>query len=317
MVPVYMLILGWGNQPERLIASNYLLMYTLCFSLPMLSAVMYLTTNNFTIWDYVLNYDFSWLFILALVMPFFVKIPVYMLHLWLPKAHVEAPVMGSMFLASILLKTGVYGLMKINGIFFKNYDNSMITVSLIMILSASIMCFMQNDLKKFVAFSSVAHMTMSINLMFSNFTSMDSGMIILMLSHGFLSNIMFYFTGMLSNSSKTRVIHMQQNILLMLPGLWFMIIVILFFNSGLPPSINMTSEIMMFINSYMSWKINLLILCVLFLTLIYYPVWMMTMMNKFNQFMKLLTSMLISDMMILLFYMFSLILLWWNFSIML
>ncbi|KRY25066.1 NADH-ubiquinone oxidoreductase chain 4, partial [Trichinella spiralis] len=124
IIPIYFIVLGWGNQPERLMAANYLVVYTLMFSFPLLVLIIrFLVDCSVVGWASVL--------------------PVYLFHLWLPKAHVEAPVLGRMILASILLKTGGYGLVK-------------------------------NDLKKFVAYSSVTHMTIVLGLVVMGFEVLDS-----------------------------------------------------------------------------------------------------------------------------------------------
>nr|QCL17196.1 NADH dehydrogenase subunit 4 [Capillaria sp. cat-2018] len=317
IIPMYLLILGWGSQPERLIASNYLMLYTLCFSLPMLVMFLVLLNKSFSCWEFFMYKEFSWLFWSFLMLPFFIKMPVYLFHLWLPKAHVEAPVMGSMFLASILLKTGSYGMLKINEISFKFFNNNLVSIFFILVFSGSLMCIIQNDLKKFVAYSSVTHMTMIAVLLFSNYYSLDSGIITLMLAHGMLSNVMFFITGIFSNFSKTRVIFMQQNYSLIIPVMWYFLIMVLFLNSGLPPSLSMMSEMMLFINGSMNWVMNFLFMMLMFMALIYYPVWFMTMINSSKSFVGLVGNLLISDMTIVLFYALVLSGLWINMSMIL
>lgn len=118
LFPTLYLILKWGYQPERVQAGMYFLIYTICASLPLLFSVLVVggETFNFSLenkYPFFGVVDVDLLLSLGLVMAFLVKIPMWGVHLWLPKAHVEAPVRGSMILAGVLLKLGGYGLIKI------------------------------------------------------------------------------------------------------------------------------------------------------------------------------------------------------------
>lgn len=121
IIPTLLLILGWGYQPERLQAGIYLLFYTIFGSLPLLLGIFYLIRNVGLLSIVIINnFYFIELFIyLRLIFAFLVKIPIFFVHLWLPKAHVEAPVSGSIILAGVLLKLGGYGILRVIVLFQK------------------------------------------------------------------------------------------------------------------------------------------------------------------------------------------------------
>nr|AIW56920.1 NADH dehydrogenase subunit 4 [Trichinella pseudospiralis]AIW56933.1 NADH dehydrogenase subunit 4 [Trichinella pseudospiralis] len=278
VIPIYFIVLGWGNQPDRLVAANYLVVYTLMFSFPLLVLIIRLLVDNFVMgWSSLIWVD--GIVVVIMVLPFVVKLPVYLFHLWLPKAHVEAPVLGSMILASILLKTGGYGLVKVGGLTVDlGYVGGLASLLLCLSLLSAVTAMLQSDIKKFVAYSSVTHMTMVLGLMVLNFGVLDSAITCLMLSHGVLSNSMFFLVGMLSNSSKTRLLFKQQGLLQSSPVVWFFLVFLLFMSSGVPPSVGMISEISYVVCCISVCSVNLVLLIVLFVALLYYPLWFVCMM---------------------------------------
>nr|QRN72292.1 NADH dehydrogenase subunit 4 [Trichinella spiralis]QRN72305.1 NADH dehydrogenase subunit 4 [Trichinella spiralis]QRN72318.1 NADH dehydrogenase subunit 4 [Trichinella spiralis] len=277
IVPIYFIVLGWGNQPERLMAANYLVVYTLMFSFPLLVLIIrFLVDCSVVGWASVVWVDS--VVMVMMLLPFVVKLPVYLFHLWLPKAHVEAPVLGSMILASILLKTGGYGLVKVSGL---NVGSGCVfgLVGLLLFLSllSAVTTVVQNDLKKFVAYSSVTHMTMVLGLVVMGFEVLDSAVVCLMLSHGVLSNSMFFMVGMLSGSSKTRLLFKQQGLLRLSPVVWFFLVFLLFMGSSVPPSVGMVGEVSYVVCCVSVCSVNLVLLVLLFVVLLYYPLWFVCM----------------------------------------
>nr|YP_010148282.1 NADH dehydrogenase subunit 4 [Potamotrygon orbignyi]QQV68706.1 NADH dehydrogenase subunit 4 [Potamotrygon orbignyi] len=264
LIPTLIIITRWGNQTERLNAGTYFLFYTLMGSMPLLIALLTLqndinSLSMLTLQSHQLPNPHLWankMWWLACLIAFMVKMPLYGAHLWLPKAHVEAPIAGSMILAAILLKLGGYGMMRIIPILnplTKEMTFPFLILALWGIIMTSSTCLRQTDLKSMIAYSSVSHMGLVTAAILIQTPWSFAGAVALMIAHGLISSALFCLANTNYERTHTRTLLLTRGMQIILPLMatsWFITNLA---NLALPPSPNLMGEILI-ISSLFNWS---------------------------------------------------------------
>nr|YP_073358.1 NADH dehydrogenase subunit 4 [Graptacme eborea]AAT98399.1 NADH dehydrogenase subunit 4 [Graptacme eborea] len=251
LIPTFYLVIN-SKSPERYKAGMYMAFYMIFSSLPFLAVLIttYTKTGNMFMPTMLYNMNFSNLLWLIIFLPFLTKLPIYGLHIWLPKAHVEAPLVGSMILAGILLKLGGYGMMPF--LLHFNYQGNLIgdwviSLSLVGGVLSSMICFRQEDIKAFIAYSSIGHMGLVLISLLSMTYWGWKGALMMMISHGLCSSALFVLASQCFDMTNSRSLLILKgggmNVIPKLTFWWFMFCII---NMGVPPTLSFYSELLMF-----------------------------------------------------------------------
>ncbi|MCI0336893.1 MAG: NADH-quinone oxidoreductase subunit M [Acidobacteria bacterium] len=268
LIPMYFLIGVWGYD-RRIYAAIKFFLYTVVGSLLMLIAIIAVyiynggnsfdiieITNNIATGKTIIPDDIKFWLWLAFAFAFFIKVPLFPLHTWLPDAHVEAPTAGSIILAGILLKLGTYGLMRFNLQFFPDVSLQVapyvMILAVISIIYGALVAMVQPDMKKLVAYSSVSHLGFVVMGIFA-FTELSmQGALYQMLNHGISSGALFLCVGLLSDRRHTREISEYGGIATPMPQYSTMFTIIALSSLGLPLLNGFIGEFLILIGTFSS-----------------------------------------------------------------
>lgn len=258
LVPILILILRWGYRVNRVQSAIFIFLYTFLSSLPLIFLLILINIENVSFF-FLFNFFFLffnrrffywWVF---LIIVFMVKLPLFLLHLWLPKAHVDAPLLGSIVLAGVLLKLGGYGFYKRIVYFYFCLKNLLRWLRIFSIYGGiliGLLCLRQTDIKSLIAYSSVVHMGPVFCSLVLGFYFGIIGSYWLIISHGFVSACLFYLLNEIYLILGSRSIFFLRGILVFFPlfsYLWFFFCVS---NMGCPPTFNFFSELLLILGVF-------------------------------------------------------------------
>ena len=271
LVPFFIYIGINGYRKRRIHAAYLFFFYTLAGSLLMLISIMIIylhcgTTNIYILW----NSDFSNLREKILWFAFFIsfgiKIPIFPFHIWLPEAHVEAPTEGSVILAGILLKLGAYGFFRFVFPMFPTatiyFAPLVLTLSSLAIIYCSLTTLRQNDIKKIIAYSSIAHMNIAMLGFFLLDINSITGSFIMMIGHGIVSAGLFFIVGILYDRYKTKLIQYYSGVVQCMPVFTTIFLLFTLGNISIPLTVNFLSELLIICGLCIKYNIVLLAVCV-------------------------------------------------------
>lgn len=254
LIPMYLIIGIWGSRERKVRAAYMFFFYTLCGSILMLVGILYIysVTGTLSI-EYLLHSNFSnfeqkflWI---AFFLSFASKIPMFPFHIWLPEAHVEAPTVGSVILAGVLLKLGVYGFLRWSLTLFPEaslfFSPVVYLLSIVGVLYASMSAIRQTDMKRIIAYSSVAHMNLVTLGIFSFNILGIEGAILQSISHGFVSGGMFFLIGIVYSRYHSRFLNYYGGLTHVMPLFSILFLIFTLANIALPGTSSFVGEFLL------------------------------------------------------------------------
>jgi proton-translocating NADH-quinone oxidoreductase chain M len=259
LIPMFLIIGIWGSRERKIRAVYLFFFYTLFGSLLMVLGLLYIYSITGTLnFEYLLTYNFSfneqcWLWC-VFFFSFASKVPLFPFHVWLPEAHVEAPTVGSVLLAGILLKLGVYGFLRFSLTLFPEaslfFSPCVYLLSILGVVYTSLCAIRQTDLKRIIAYSSVAHMNLVTLGIFSfNILGLE-GAILQSISHGFVSGAMFLLIGILYDRYHSRFLYYYGGLVHMMPLYSVVFLIFTMANIALPGTSSFVGEFLLLIGIY-------------------------------------------------------------------
>jgi len=259
LIPMYLIIGVWGSRERKTRAAYLFFLYTLLGSVLMLLGIVYIyllvgTTNYEIILTTpltLIEQKFLWL---AFFASFATKVPMVPFHLWLPEAHVEAPTAGSVILAGLLLKLGTYGFIRYSFLLFPEanfyFTPLVYTMAATAVVYTSLTAIRQTDLKRIIAYTSVAHMNLVIIGMYSfNIVGLE-GAILQSLSHGFVASALFLVIGVIYDRYHTRLVKYYSGLVHTMPIFSFIFLIFTMANIALPGTSSFVGELLILVGIY-------------------------------------------------------------------
>lgn len=272
LIPMFLIIGIWGGK-DRIYAAYKFFLYTFFGSVLFLIAIIYIYNKTGSTDFYILKAQLhelpldvqKWLF-LAFFVSFAIKVPMFPFHTWLPDAHVQAPTAGSVILAGVLIKLGAYGFIRFSLPFFPAaslyFANAIFALSIIAIIYGSLVALMQEDMKKMIAYSSVAHMGFVTMGIFSITSQGIDGAIMQMLSHGLVSAALFICVGVIYDRLHTKEISQMGGIANKMPNFAFLTMIFVMASVGLPGTSGFVGEFLAIVGTFKASKITAILAAV-------------------------------------------------------